>query len=134
MHLGLQMSQRARAIETWSIIATRGRTGVAAMIDSLCALANRMAERLSSGGATLLAPVGLNQMLFSFRTDEETDQVIAAVQEDRTCWVGGTNWQGRRAMRVSLCDTSMTTADIDESASAIQNCWQSLTASNRHVQ
>ena len=104
------------------------------MIDSLCALANRMAERLSSGGATLLAPVGLNQMLFSFRTDEETDQVIAAVQEDRTCWVGGTNWQGRRAMRVSLSDTSMTTADIDESASVIQNCWQSLTASNRQVQ
>lgn len=126
MNLGLQMGQRARAVDTWAVIATRGRSGVAQMVDDLCELAERMASRLVDGGANLLAPVGLNQMLFSFGTDDDTDQVIAAVQEDGTCWCGGTLWKGRRAMRVSVCDTSMTAEDIDESASAILKCWKSL--------
>lgn len=126
MHLGLQMGQRARGVDTWAIIASKGRSGIAEMVDQLCVLATRMAKRLCDGGANQLAPVGLNQMLFSFGGDLETDRVIEAVQRDGTCWVGGTTWQGRRAMRVSLCDTSMTKNDIDESAIAILKSWSSL--------
>ncbi|MFK7820589.1 MAG: aspartate aminotransferase family protein [Planctomycetaceae bacterium] len=128
LQLGLQMSQRARAIETWAIIATKGRTGVAEMVDQLCELAQRMAAKLSHGGAKQLVPVGLNQMLFSFGSDAETDRVIEAVQSDRTCWVGGTEWQGQRAMRISVCDSSMTTTDIDQSADAILRCCHSIRA------
>ena len=126
MQLGLQMGQRARGVDTWAIIASRGRYGVARMVDDLCELANRMATRLVDGGANLLAPVGLNQMLFSFGSDDDTDRVIAAVQEDGRCWVGGTQWKRCRAMRVSVCDTSMNAKDIDESAAAILDCWRSL--------
>ncbi len=122
MHLSLQMSQRARAIETWAIIAAKGRSGVAAMIDNNCDLAERMARRLCEGGATLLAPVGLNQVLVSFG-ENETDRVIARVQEEGTCWVGGTTWKGERAMRLSLSDASMTEADIDRSAESILRSW-----------
>ena len=124
MNLGLQMGQRARAIDTWAILATRGRRGIARMVDSLCELSERMARLLVDGGAELLAPVGLNQMLFSFGTDMDTDEVIAAVQKDGACWVGGTRWKGKRAMRISVCDTSMTGNDIDESADAILKCWK----------
>ena len=38
MHLGLQMSQRARAIETWAVIATKGRSGIAEMVAGSCRL------------------------------------------------------------------------------------------------
>jgi glutamate/tyrosine decarboxylase-like PLP-dependent enzyme/ribosomal protein S18 acetylase RimI-like enzyme len=126
MHLGLQMGQRARGVDTWAIIASRGRSGVAQMVDDLCELANRMAEHLVTGGANLLAPVGLNQMLFSFGSDEDTDKVVAAVQKEGTCWVGGTQWKSRRAMRLSVCDTSASNQDIDESAAAILMCWDAL--------
>lgn len=126
LQLGLQMSQRARAIDTWAIIATKGRSGIAEMVEHLCELAQRMAAKLSHGGAKQLAPTGLNQMLFSFGSDAETDRVIEAVQKDRTCWVGGTTWKRQRAMRVSVCDSSMTATDIDQSADAILKCWNSL--------
>lgn len=127
MHLGLQMSQRARAIETWAIIASKGRAGISKMVDHLCEMALHMARRLSEGGANQLALGGLNQMLFSFGSDEATNQVIAVVQKDRTCWVGGTTWHGRRAMRISLSDSATTLADVDESASAILKCWKEVT-------
>ena len=127
MNLGLQMSQRARAIETWAIIASKGKAGIAQMVDHLCEMATRMATRLSDGGANQLASGGLNQMLFSFGNDEETDRVIASVQQDRTCWVGGTTWQGHRAMRISLSDSSTTIQDVDECASAILKCWKDVT-------
>ncbi len=122
MKMGLQMSQRARAIEAWAIMATGGRQGIAAMIDRHCDLAAHMAERLVASGAELLAPVGLNQMLLSFGTDERTDDVIRAVQADGTCWVGGTTWKGRRAMRVSICDTSTSFEDVECSIATITKC------------
>jgi len=53
------------------------------------------------------------------QADALTRQVIAAVQNDGTCWLGGTTWQGKAAMRISVSNWSTTEADIDRSASAI---------------
>jgi len=126
MQLGLQMSQRARAVETWAIIASKGKEGIARMVDHLCEMATRMATRLTDGGANQRVSGGLNQLLFSFGSQEETDRVIAAVQQDRTCWVGGTTWQGHRAMRISLSDSSTTAHDVDECTAAILRCWKQV--------
>ena len=119
MSLGLQMSQAARAVPVWAILATLGRAGVAEAIERCCRLADRFAQHLSEAGAELLAPVVLNQALVSFGSDVETDEVIAAVQADGTCWMGATTWQGRRAMRISVSDTSTTAADVDAAVGAI---------------
>src|SRR5262249_41868927 len=118
-HLGLQMSQRARGAETWAVIASRGRQGVAELVDRLCAHAERMAALLATAGAQVLVPAALNQVLVRFDDDSITDAVIAAVQADRTCWVGGTRWHGNRAMRISICDASTTSDDINAAADAI---------------
>jgi hypothetical protein len=48
-----------------------------------------------------------------------TQNVITAVQEDGTCWAGGTTWQGQAAMRISISNWSTTAGDIDRSAAAI---------------
>ena len=64
--------------------------------------------------------VVLNQVLLRFgANDASTDEVIARVQDDGTCWVGGTRWQGQAAMRVSVSNWSTTEADIDRTAEAI---------------
>src|SRR5690606_21909784 len=107
-HLGLQMSQRARGAEVWAVLAALGRGGVADLVDRYCGLAEQMARRLEAAGAVVLVPQALNQVLVRFDDDASTEAVIAAVQAEGTCWAGGTVWQGRRAMRVSVCDASTT--------------------------
>jgi hypothetical protein len=51
--------------------------------------------------------------------DETTRSVVTRVQQDSTCWLGGTTWHGMAAMRISLSNWSTTEADIDRSAAAI---------------
>lgn len=126
MHLGLQMSQRARGIETWAALRTLGRSGVADMIDRCCDLASQFAELLVVAEADVLHDVVLNQVLVSFGTDAITDDVIAAVQAEGTCWAGGTIWQGRKAMRLSVSGWETTANDIEQSAEAIIRCWSQL--------
>jgi hypothetical protein len=56
--------------------------------------------------------------------------VIDAVQRDGTCWLSGTTWQGRAAMRVSVSSWKTTEADIDRSAAAILRCLDEIDAAN----
>jgi glutamate/tyrosine decarboxylase-like PLP-dependent enzyme len=127
MNLGIQMSQAARAIPVWAILATLGRDGLAELVERTCLLAARMANRLADGGAEILAPVSLNQVLAAFGDDTTTTAVIEVVQRDGTCWTGGTNWHGRAAMRISVSDSSTTSDDIDVSADAVLRAWHQLT-------
>jgi aromatic-L-amino-acid decarboxylase len=59
-------------------------------------------------------------VLVSFGSPEETARVVAAIQEDGTCWCGGTVWQGRDAMRISVSSWATTPADVDRSLLAIR--------------
>ncbi len=128
MNLGLQMSQRARAIPLWAILATEGRAGIAATIEQSCQHAERFAELLGAAGATVLAPPVLNQTLVRFDDDQTTDAVVAATQAAGVCWVGATTWQGQRAMRISVSDTSTTAADVEAAAESIVSGWRNLSA------
>ena len=85
-------------------------------------------ERLANHACVrILNDVVLNQVLVQFRPpggDDEaaaalTQQVIASVQEEGTCWAGGTKWHGQTAMRISISNWSTTADDIDRSAAAI---------------
>lgn len=122
-HLGLQMSQRARGVEVWALLTSHGRRGIAELVNLLCGHAQHMAELLDAGGAQVLVPPALNQVLVRFDNDQTTDDVIAAVQSDRTCWAGGTTWHGQRAMRISMCDVATTSDDVNTAAQAILRCW-----------
>ena len=61
----------------------------------------------------------LNQVLVSFGDAETTSRVIAAIQEDGTCWCGGTVWQGRTAMRISVSSWATTEDDVERSLAAM---------------
>ena len=128
MHKGIQISQRARAIDAWAMLASHGRRGLAELVERTCGLAQRFADALEAGGASVLAPVALNQVLVAFGDEEQTEAVIAAVESDGTCWAGTTVWKGRRAMRVSVSDAATTADDVDASAAAMLRCWESVRA------
>ncbi|MGH8285874.1 MAG: pyridoxal phosphate-dependent decarboxylase family protein, partial [Steroidobacteraceae bacterium] len=114
-----ELSRRARGVEVWAALRSLGRRGLAELIERDCAAARRFADRLGAAGCEILNDVVLNQVLVSFGTPEETRRVIAAVQEDGTCWCGGTVWQGRTAMRISVSSWATTEAEVDRSVAAI---------------
>jgi len=57
-----------------------------------------------------------------------TDRVIAAVQRDGTCWVGGTTWHGHRLMRISVSNWSTSDDDVDRSVAAMERALVAATA------
>jgi hypothetical protein len=61
----------------------------------------------------------LNQVLVRFEDGEHTREVIRRVQEDGTCWLGGTDWEGEHAMRISVSNWRTTEEDVERSAAAI---------------
>lgn len=125
-----ESSRRARGFAVLAALRSLGRSGLVDLIERDCALARRMAERLAAGPRiAILNEVVLNQVLVRFEGpdidtdgslgDARTRAVIDAVQRDGTCWLSGTTWRGRAAMRVSVSSWQTSEADIDISAAAI---------------
>jgi glutamate/tyrosine decarboxylase-like PLP-dependent enzyme len=108
-----ELSRRARGVEVWAALARLGRSGVREMVERCCRHARRFAEGLTAAGFDVLNEVALNQVLVSFGTPERTRDVIAALQDDGTCWCGGTEWQGRTAMRISVSSWATTEEDVE---------------------
>src|SRR5262252_8493243 len=113
------MSRRARGVEIWAALRSLGRAGLADLVERCCRHAARFAEGLQAAGYEILNDVTLNQALVSFGDDETTRRVIEAIQSDGTCWCGGTVWQGRAAMRVSVSSWATTEDDVERSLDAI---------------
>jgi hypothetical protein len=59
-------------------------------------------------------------VLFRFATDDMTDRVLARVQESGEAWMGGTIWDGRRAIRLSVSNWQTRDADIDRTVAAFR--------------
>jgi glutamate/tyrosine decarboxylase-like PLP-dependent enzyme len=112
-------SRRARGVEVWAALRQLGRAGLADLIERTCRHARRFAEGLLAAGYGVLNDVVLNQVLVSFGTAERTREVIRRIQEDGTCWCGGTVWQGHTAMRISVSSWATTEADVERSLAAI---------------
>ena len=71
----------------------------------------------------ILNDVVLNQVLVRFNDDDEsTRDVITRVQREGTCWLAGTTWQGKAAMRISVSNWSTTSEDVEKSCAAILRC------------
>jgi glutamate/tyrosine decarboxylase-like PLP-dependent enzyme len=119
----LDSSRRARGFVLYAAIRSLGRAGVQALVERCCALARRMADRLrEADGVEVLNDVVLNQVLVGFGDDDRTRAVIRGVQDEGTAWMGGTTWQGRAAMRISVSNWSTTEADADRTVDVILRC------------
>jgi glutamate/tyrosine decarboxylase-like PLP-dependent enzyme len=114
-----EFSRRARGFAVYAALSSLGRSGVAEIVERSCEHARLFAKLLEEGGATILNDVVLNQVLVRFDDGERTGEVIRRVQEDGTCWLGGTDWQGEHAMRVSVSNWRTTREDVERSAAAV---------------
>jgi glutamate/tyrosine decarboxylase-like PLP-dependent enzyme len=139
-NLVAESSRRARGFTVYAALRELGRDGLAGLVERCCALARRMADGLRDApGVAILNDVVLNQVLVRFAPpdapgadaatiDAFTRDVIAAVQADGTCWLGGTTWHGMAAMRISVSNWSTTEADADVSVAAIRRCAEAVAA------
>jgi glutamate/tyrosine decarboxylase-like PLP-dependent enzyme len=114
-----EASRRARGVELWATLKSLGRAGLCELVEKSCAHAQKFAGGLREAGFEVLNDVVINQVLVSFGSPEVTRAVIRGVQEEGTCWCGGTVWRGRTAMRVSVSSWATTTSDVDKSLEAI---------------
>jgi glutamate/tyrosine decarboxylase-like PLP-dependent enzyme len=145
MDFAPEASRRARGFGVYAALRSLGRQGVAALVERCCALARLFAARLGEEPAlTILNEVVLNQVLVrvaapsiaasagaasvgaasaagsqNSRFDRLTQEMIARVQRDGVCWVGGTRWREMEAMRISLSNWSTTEDDVRRSADSI---------------
>jgi glutamate/tyrosine decarboxylase-like PLP-dependent enzyme len=123
-----EFSRRARGFPVYAAIRALGRAGIAGLVERCCTLARRFAGRLTADeGAEVLNDVVLNQVLVRFLAadgdhDGHTRRVVERVRQDGTCWMSGTTWRGRAAMRISVSNWTSDEADVDRSVAAILRC------------
>ncbi len=114
-----EMSRRARGVEVWAALKSLGRQGLADLVERSCQHAACFAAGLRRAGYEVWNEVVLNQVLVSFGSDDVTRRVIAAIQQDGTCWCGGTTRHGRAAMRISVSSWATTEEDCQRSLEAM---------------
>ena len=109
-----EFSRRARGFTVYAAIRELGAAGIAALVEGSCERARQFAGLLDGGGLEVLNDVVLNQVLVRVPAD-----VVERVQEDGTCWLSGTQWDGDHAMRISVSNWRTTPEDVERSAAAI---------------
>ena len=114
-----EFSRRARGIAIYAALRWFGRAGVGRLVDRCCDLAQRFAVGLEAMDAEVLNDVVLNQVLVSFGSDERTRAVIAHLQAGGECWMSGTTWDGRAAMRISVVGFRTSVEDVDRTLAAV---------------
>lgn len=114
-----EMSRRARAVELWAALKYLGADGVDELVYGMHERALQFAEELGAAGFEILNDVVFNQVIVApADKDAETDKILAAIQDSGECWVGGSVWQGKKVIRVSVCSWVTSPEDVSRSVQA----------------
>jgi glutamate/tyrosine decarboxylase-like PLP-dependent enzyme len=125
-----EWSRRARGFATYAAIRQMGRLGIAGMIERCCGYASDIVDGIGAlEGAEILWRPRINQGLVRFldprqgASDEDhdrfTDTIIRRVNESGEAFFAGTNWRGRRAMRVSVLNWQTSGTDVERAIGAV---------------
>jgi glutamate/tyrosine decarboxylase-like PLP-dependent enzyme len=119
-----ESSRRTRGFVLYAALRSLGRDGVANLVERCCSLARLMAAELGEDSdLELINDVVINQVLVAIRTadpERVTAEAVKRIQQDGTCWLAGTTWRGRPAIRVSVSNWRTTEDDVLRSAAAIR--------------
>lgn len=125
-----EWSRRARGISTYAALRQLGRSGVASLIERNCEQCQALVEGIAAlPGAQLVASAQLNQGLVRFidprpgATEQDhtarTDAVIAAINRGGEAYFGGVDWNGLRAMRISVVNWRTSDDDVRRTIAAV---------------
>jgi glutamate/tyrosine decarboxylase-like PLP-dependent enzyme len=126
------MSRRSRAIEMWALLKTIGRSGVEELVDGLCERAQQAAELLTKEGFKILNDVVFNQVLVACETPEQSGAMVKHLQQSGECWCGGSIWQGKPVIRISVSSWATTANDIDRTVAAFVSARAATQSVDQH--
>ena len=113
-----EMSRRARIVELWATLKYLGKSGVDDLVYGLHLRTRQFAEELARQGFEILNDVVFNQVLIACESEAITKATIENIQQGGECWVGGTQWQQKSVVRISVCSWATTAEDITRSVAA----------------
>ncbi|MGH3386833.1 MAG: pyridoxal phosphate-dependent decarboxylase family protein [Nocardioidaceae bacterium] len=115
-----ELSRRGRAFPVWAVLRSLGRSGVADLVDRLCAHARSFADGLSAlDGAEVVNDVVFTQVCATFGDDDRTRQVVQRTLADGTAWMSGSRWHDREVLRISVSNWSTSDDDVARSLAAL---------------
>ncbi len=109
-----ELSKRSRAIELWATMKYLGKDGIDQMVTTFYERAKQLATGLEEIGYQVINEVVFNQVLISCGSEENTKNVITCIQQSGEAWLGGTIWQGKPAIRISICSWMTNEKDIED--------------------
>jgi glutamate/tyrosine decarboxylase-like PLP-dependent enzyme len=129
-----EFSRRARGFATYAALRELGRLGVRELVERCCDCAAALVTGLGElEGVTVLRTPVINQGLVSFPdpsgavSNEWNDAVIAAIAAEGTAYFSGTTTsEGRRAMRVSVCNWQTSHEDFIRTVAAVKRVLEKM--------
>lgn len=126
-----EFSRRARGFPVYAAIRELGRDGVAELVARTCRLAQVLVDGLGRlPGVEVMVRPTLNQGVVRFLSnapgatdadhDRRTDEVIAAICATGEALFGGVTFQGRRCMRISVCNWRTGEEDVARTVEAVR--------------
>ncbi len=107
----LQWSRRAIGLPVFAVMAARGREGLAARVETLCARAEYLREALRGRGWTVYAGDGLPVVCVRH---EAPGKVAGRLRRDGVAWVADTRVGGRwPVLRFCVTNEATTEAELD---------------------
>ena len=110
-----EMSKRARIIELWAVLKSLGKRGINDMVQGMHERAEQFAQGLEAAGFEVLNEVVFNQVIARYRDDATTKRILKEVQNLRVCWCGGSRWQDKDVIRISVCSWVTSEEDVGKS-------------------
>jgi len=98
-----EMSRRARSVELWATLKYFGNSGLDALIDHLCEMAQYFAVGLNENGFIVENEVVFNQIIMRCECASDTTRLLEKIQASGVCWCGGAMWKGEPVIRISVC-------------------------------
>lgn len=121
-----EMSRRSRVVELWAAIRYLGQTGISELVDGLHERAVQFAGELKEAGFLILNDVVFNQVLVACENDDATARTLELIQMSGECWCGGSLWDNRKVIRISVCSWATTPEDISRSVRAFADAYNTV--------
>jgi glutamate/tyrosine decarboxylase-like PLP-dependent enzyme len=116
-----EFSRRARGFAVWAALRSLGRSGLADLIDRLCARAAGLAAGFAAlDGVEVVNDVVFTQVMFRLSTDERTAELGRRLLADGTCVVTPAVWGGRAVQRCAVSGWATSEADVAATVDAVR--------------
>lgn len=115
-----ELSRRARGFAVWAALRSLGRTGVADLVDGLCARATQLADGLRDlPGIEVVNDVVFTQVMVAYGDDDRTAELGRLLREDGTIAVTPARWHGRTVQRFAVSSWATGPTDIEAAVAAV---------------